>query len=165
MPSLAYGLALALAVLFGSAAGHKLVAVNAGGAGNHPLVAGRGAFARRPVAVMLGAAAAEAGLAALLVLAPSAGLLLAAAVLATYALELRHIDPDAPCHCFAATTTATARTAIRRNLAVAALSLAAAPFAGGEIDWALALIGLVAVLAAIAVAEHLARPRARAERA
>jgi hypothetical protein len=152
--------AVAEAVLFASAAVHKVVMVASGTAVGEPLTAKRPLTARHPEAALLAAGAGEAALVAALVRRPRAGLAAATAVLLLYARELRGVEQDAPCHCFAVTTTATARTATVRDVALAGVS-ATALLASRERPAASAPLGagLVAgaLLAAIAAGEQLAR--------
>jgi hypothetical protein len=162
--SAAYGVSIAMALLFASAAVHKLVQVRVGQVANDPLIARRPWTARRAPAVVVTVAAGEAALAVALVAVPRVGLPASAAVLLFYARELHQVAWDTPCHCFAVTTRATTRTAIRRDLALAAATGAAtaavwAEPVGREVRWVQALMLAAAVLAAIYVGETAALHR------
>ena len=130
--SAAYGVAIALAVLFASAVVHKLLLVRVGTAGADPLIARREWTASRARAVALSVASVEAILVLALVLAPAVGLPAAALILLFYARELRKIGWEEPCHCFAVTTLATAGTAVLRDLALAVVSGVAAAIVWSE---------------------------------
>jgi hypothetical protein len=158
--SAAYGVAIALAVLFASAVVHKLMLVRAGTADADPLIARRAWTARRAKTVAACVASGEALLVGALAAMPSAGLAAASLTLLVYGRELRQIRWDAPCHCFAVTTRATAVTAALRDLALAVLAGVSAAIVwvesgGARVGW-LSLLVAVATLVGVYLGEAAA---------
>jgi hypothetical protein len=154
---IAVGVAWALAILFAFALVHKMRVLRAGSAAEEPVVAAHASS--RPAAALAVAGLLEAATIAALVAVPAAGLVAAAVLVALYALALRAVPPDAPCHCFGASSSTRSGAAIHRNVALAALAAAAAglSLAGGDGEPARAFGVALVVLAAIAALEAVER--------
>lgn len=120
------GLAICFVVPIAVAAAHKALVLARGAAADEPLIRVRGWTARRPRAAIVAATAAEIAVAVLLVAEPAAGFACMVALTLGYAVALRALRPEEPCHCFgAADPDQDARGAVRRNLAMALLAAAA----------------------------------------
>jgi hypothetical protein len=159
-------LALFLAAILAFAAVHKGLVLHRGLAAAIPLIGSREHRAARPRAWLAAALAAEVVTVGLLLVAPRAGLFAAVSLLGFYAVELRHLPASEPCNCFGgAGPDATSRTAIYRNLGLAALGVAAvaASIAGGEnaADVSQASAGVALLLIAAWVAPGLLKRLAR----
>jgi hypothetical protein len=91
-----------------------------------PLIGSREHRAERPRAWLAAAFTVELAAVGLLSAVPRAGLLAVVCLLGYYAVELRRLPASEPCNCFGgAGPDATTRTAIYRNLALAAVAFAA----------------------------------------
>lgn len=121
----AVGVAWACALLFAVSSTHKATMLARGSASGDPVVASMAPDARAPF-VLAGAAAVELGVLGLLLLERSAGLVIAAVIIAAYALLMRRIDPETPCHCFSGSSATRAGSASVRNVILGAACAAAA---------------------------------------
>jgi hypothetical protein len=92
-------------------------------AAQHPLLHQRATFRRHSEAVLSAALVTELIVAALLVLAPRAGFVLATVLVVLYACELRRLPQDSSCNCFGGQQTTTAGDAVRRNAVLAGVAL------------------------------------------
>jgi hypothetical protein len=121
----AVGFSAALAVVFALAILHKARVLVSGQAGAEPLLA-QSPWRRRYAGPLLGLAGlVEASAAALLLIEPTSGLVLAGVLLAFYALELRSLPAETTCHCFGSFSATPVRGAAFRNLVFVIGSVAA----------------------------------------
>jgi energy-coupling factor transporter transmembrane protein EcfT len=121
----ATGLALALCVVFALAIGHKVAILLRGGPVVEPLLQFSAWTKRHARALLAVGACLEAAVIALLLLVPSLGLLVAAALLSGYAFALRRLDPDVSCNCFGSLSSTRAHDAVTRNLLLSAFCVVA----------------------------------------
>jgi RNA polymerase sigma-70 factor (ECF subfamily) len=124
--------AVAVALLLGLAATHKLIAVAEGRAAEEPLLQTSRFRAEHAAVLLLAAAAAELGIAGLLLGSPRVGFVLAAALIAVYWHELRQLSPTGSCNCFGrALAGRSVRVARIRNVALSGLCLVGAAATAG----------------------------------
>lgn len=117
---------LCVALLLCLAIAHKVRVLYGGDARREPLLAQRAWLQRHATPALATAAAVEAAVVTALLIAPPAGLAMASLLLAAYSLELRRLPADQPCNCFGAILAeSSSASAIRRNLALIGLSVAA----------------------------------------
>jgi hypothetical protein len=117
--------ALSLFALMLLAATHKLRLVANGAAATQPLMQ-LAAWRRRHAAWLLGGAAVvELAIAGVLIAAPVAGMAAVLALLAVYSTELRRLAKDEDCGCLGNFLSASRNAALRRNLVIASVTVAA----------------------------------------
>jgi len=115
---------LAMSALFLAAVVHKLRALLHGRSAAQPLIAVDAGRVRHAEQLVGAVAAIELAVVALLLVLPTAGLLAASALLLAYVNLLRRLPPDASCQCLGTALGGSARSAVRRNLVLAAVALA-----------------------------------------
>jgi hypothetical protein len=118
---------ICVVALLGLAVVHKVRVLRNGQAPNEPLLRLTSWRRRHAFGVLLAVGILEAGIAAMLLLAPAVGFAMLAALASGYAVELRRLARDEPCNCFGSTLRVGSRqTAMVRNILLAAFGVTAA---------------------------------------